>query len=121
MTSSSNFASVSQPPPKAYEEMIQKLESDVRAHIRVEQQMKIAMEGLQQKLEDKEREKKQAKAEYKQYINELKQDKKRYVQLLELRDKEVERLEERVRILQEAEAKNSQKLARLDMEIEKYK
>lgn len=43
------------------------------------------------------------------------------MQLLELRDKEVERLEERVRVLQEAEAKNSQKLARLDMEIEKYK
>ena len=101
VTSSSNFTSVNggQQPPKAYEEMIQKLENDVRAHIRIEQQMKIAMEGLQQKLEDKDREKKQVKVEYKQYINELKQDKKRYVQLLELRDKEVERLELRVKSL----------------------
>jgi hypothetical protein len=29
-----------------YEEMIQKLENDVRNHIRIEQQMKIAMETL---------------------------------------------------------------------------
>jgi len=72
VTSSSNFTSVNGQPPKAYEEMIQKLESDVRSHIRIEQQIKIAMEGLQQKVEDKDREKKQLKSEYKQYINELK-------------------------------------------------
>jgi len=33
-------------PPKAYEEMLQKYENDVRNHIRLEQQMKIAMETL---------------------------------------------------------------------------
>ena len=41
--------------PKMFEEIIQKLESDIRLHIRMEQQMKIAMENLQQKLEDKEK------------------------------------------------------------------
>jgi vacuolar-type H+-ATPase subunit I/STV1 len=39
ITSSSNFTSVNggKEPPKAYEEMIQKLENDIRSHIRIEQ------------------------------------------------------------------------------------
>jgi TolA-binding protein len=43
-------------PPKEYEESIQKLEGDVRMHIRVEQQMRLHIENLQQKIEDLERE-----------------------------------------------------------------
>ena len=35
-------------PPRAYEKQIQKLESDVRTHIRVEQQLKLHIEGMQQ-------------------------------------------------------------------------
>ena len=45
-------------PPKEYEEAIQKLEGDVRMHIRVEQQMRLHIENLQQKIEDIERENK---------------------------------------------------------------
>lgn len=52
--------------------MLQKLENDIRNHIRIEQQMKIAMENLQLKLEDKDNEKSKLKSEYKQYISELK-------------------------------------------------
>jgi hypothetical protein len=43
-------------PPKEYEEAIQKLEGDVRMHIRVEQQMRLHIENLQQKIEDLEKE-----------------------------------------------------------------
>ena len=51
--------------------------------------MKIAMEALSQKLEDKEKEKAKIRYEYKALIQELKQDKKRYEELLELRDVEL--------------------------------
>lgn len=38
-----------------YEQMIQKLEADVRNHIRVEQQLKLHIESIQNKLEEYER------------------------------------------------------------------
>lgn len=38
-----------------YEEMIQKLENDVRTHIRVEQQLKLHIESIQNKLEEMEK------------------------------------------------------------------
>lgn len=39
-------------PPQEYEEAIIKLEGDIRMHIRVEQQMRLHIENLQQKIED---------------------------------------------------------------------
>ena len=39
-------------PPKDYELIIQKLEAEVRSHIRVEQQLKLHIEGLQSKYEE---------------------------------------------------------------------
>ncbi len=38
-----------------YEKVIQKLEADVRTHIRVQQQLKLHIETLSQKIEDYER------------------------------------------------------------------
>ena len=46
-----------QSPVAEYEEMIQKLEGDVRNHIRIEQQLKLHIESIQNKLEDIERQK----------------------------------------------------------------
>ena len=43
-------------PPQDYEEVIQKFEGDIRKHIRIEQQMKLHSESLQQKIEDKDKE-----------------------------------------------------------------
>ena len=54
--------------------------------------MKIALETLQFKLDDKEKEKSKLRNEYKKLIMELKQDKQRYEELLELRDIELETL-----------------------------
>jgi uncharacterized protein YPO0396 len=58
----------------------------VRSHIRVEQQLKIAAEALQQKLEEKERDRARQRREFKAALAELKHDKRRYVELLELRE-----------------------------------
>ena len=38
--------------PREYEKQIQKLEGDVRNHIRVEQQLKLHIEGMQQQFDD---------------------------------------------------------------------
>eukprot|EP00347_Sterkiella_histriomuscorum_P017742 403348170 len=124
LTNNSNFTSTTngmREPPKAYEEIIQKLENDIRTHIRVEQQMKIAMETLQQKLEDKDKEKLKIKNEYKVYIHELKQDKKRYIELLELRDLEMASLHEKVKKIDSMEDDYKSKLQRLEVELEDFK
>lgn len=39
-------------PPREYEKQIQKLEGDVRTHIRVEQQLKLHIEGMQQQFDE---------------------------------------------------------------------
>lgn len=44
-------------PPRVYEKLIQKLEADVRGHIRLEHEMKIHMDYLEGKVEKMEREK----------------------------------------------------------------
>ena len=42
-------------PMLEYERMVQKLEADVRNHIRIEQQLKLHIETIQSKLEDYEK------------------------------------------------------------------
>lgn len=42
-------------PPKEYERIIQKLEADIRGHIRLEHEMKIHMDYLEGKCEEFER------------------------------------------------------------------
>lgn len=41
-------------PPKEYEKVIQKLEADIRTHIRVEQQLKLHIETVHNKMEELE-------------------------------------------------------------------
>ena len=41
-------------PPKEYEHIIQKLEADIRTHIRVEQQLKLHIETVHSKMEEME-------------------------------------------------------------------
>lgn len=43
-------------PPSAYEKIIQKLEADIRGHIRLEHEMKIHMDYLEGKVEKFEKE-----------------------------------------------------------------
>lgn len=62
-------------PPREYEEVIIKLEGDIRMHIRVEQQMRLHIENLQQRIEDLERENDRNIKGYKQEIKDLKVEK----------------------------------------------
>jgi len=77
---SQDSARISTEPPQDYEEVIQKFEGDVRKHIRIEQQMKIHSDNLQQKLEDTEKE--TLKVENK--IQRLKEDHERENKMLNL-------------------------------------
>jgi hypothetical protein len=42
-------------PPKDYETMLQKYEAEVRNHIKIEQQLKLHIECVQDKLDDSEK------------------------------------------------------------------
>ena len=41
-------------PPKVYEELIQSLEGEVRKHIRIEQQLKLHIESMENRIEELE-------------------------------------------------------------------
>jgi hypothetical protein len=57
MMNSSGKQTKKQPePPKVYEKIIQKLEADIRGHIRLEHEMKIHMDYLEAKIEKFEKE-----------------------------------------------------------------
>lgn len=75
---------------EGYEKMIQKLESDIRNHIRAEQQLKLYCENLAEKLEHK----KSKSAETKKHF-------KRVEELLKLKEKEI--IELKTTILQHEE------------------
>jgi predicted RNase H-like nuclease (RuvC/YqgF family) len=47
--------------PKIYEEIIQKLEADIRKHIRIEHQLKLHIESTEDRIEELEREQEKRK------------------------------------------------------------
>ena len=49
-------------PPEEYEQQLQDYEAEVRNHIKVEQQLKLHIEVLQEKIDDLEKEKKEWEA-----------------------------------------------------------
>jgi len=60
---------------ESYEKLIQKLEADVRNHIRSEQQLKLYCENLLDKLESKKAEIAELKLKTKEKITTIKKDK----------------------------------------------
>eukprot|EP00826_Nyctotherus_ovalis_P049452 TRINITY_DN5986_c0_g1_i22.p2 TRINITY_DN5986_c0_g1~~TRINITY_DN5986_c0_g1_i22.p2 ORF type:complete len:154 (+),score=56.41 TRINITY_DN5986_c0_g1_i22:428-889(+) len=50
-------------PQKDYEQMVQSLEEEARNHIRIEQQLKLHIDSLQEKIEEKEKTEEKLKAE----------------------------------------------------------
>ena len=81
-------------PPKVYEELIQKLEGDIRMHIRIEQQMRIHIENLQNRIEELERNKDKQDKEYEDEVQEIKKEKRRLNDLLTLREDEIQRIKD---------------------------
>jgi hypothetical protein len=75
---------------KDYEEVIQKFEGDIRKHIRIEQQMKLHSESLQQKIEDKEKEIDKINKGITTLKNDFISEKKLLNQIIEKQDKELQ-------------------------------
>ena len=59
------------PCPKVYEEMIQGLEGDIRKHIRIEHQLKLHIESLEDRIEELERDQDKFEANEKKMKEEL--------------------------------------------------
>ena len=66
------------------------MEGDIRTHIRVEQQIKIHLDNVLQKLEDTEKQRDIDIEELKCRTKELKADKKRLEELLSMKEKQIE-------------------------------
>lgn len=58
ITTQKNGRKTARGPPKEYEKIIQKLEADIRGHIRLEHEMKIHMDYLEAKVEKFEKDQK---------------------------------------------------------------
>ena len=78
--------------PNDYEQMIQKLEGDVRNHIRIEQQLKLHIESIQNKLEELERQKDGPNKKQQDQIDLLKRDKRRMDELITIKENQVDKL-----------------------------
>ena len=68
-----------------YEKMIQKLEGDIRTHIRIEQQLKLHIESIQNKLEEKEKAKPIPKASSEE-LDLIKREKRRMDELITFKE-----------------------------------
>jgi len=79
-------------PPKEYEEQLQKYEGEVRNHIKIEQQLKLHIDGLNEKIEELETTVKRAAKDAKKKEEELKKQ-------LENKDASLGILEERIALL----------------------
>lgn len=86
-------------PPKEYEELVQKLEGDVRMHIRVEQQMRLHIENLQLQIDDLEKKSKTTEASPSEEIlsemEDLRKENEQLSQVLQRQEQEIKTLEEK--------------------------
>ncbi|CDW91583.1 UNKNOWN [Stylonychia lemnae] len=117
--------------PTDYEKMIQKLEGDIRNHIRVEQQLKLHIESIQSQLEELQRQSEDKHIQEDPQVNELKVrmlDKEKQILKLQLELQEKDRplkektativkLEDKIRVI---EKKYKEELDGLKQEIVNY-
>ncbi len=67
-----------------YEKMIQKLERDVRDHIKIQQQLKLHIETLQNKIEESEKQRPSKK--HVEVIEQLKKENRRMDELITMKE-----------------------------------
>lgn len=72
-----------------YDQMLQKYEAEVRNHIKIEQQLKLHIECVQDKLDDNEKLMKKEMEERAAEKSDVKLELDRYKDLLNLREKEI--------------------------------
>lgn len=80
-----------------YEQMIQKLEGDIRNHIRIEQQLKLHIESIQNKLEELERtppQDPQKNQKAQDQLEMMKRDKRRMDELITMKENQYLNLQE---------------------------
>lgn len=103
--------------PGEYEQMLQKYEAEVRNHIKIEQQLKLHIECVQDKLEDQEKLLKKEVAVKEKVSSESELELKRYKDLLSLREKEISGLKDQMDQLRS----NDESLKKRVDELEKDK
>ena len=79
-------------PPKEYEQQLQQYEAEVRNHIKVEQQLKLHIEVLQEKIDDLEKDKKEFDFKLKNEKANHERKLAGYKKIVESRQQEVEKL-----------------------------
>lgn len=72
-TERSHFTSI-EGPPKVYEEIMRQLEADIRKHIRIEHQLKLHIESVEDRVEELEREQEQNEKATVKEVDELKKE-----------------------------------------------
>lgn len=81
-------------PPMEYEEIIQKLEADIRKHIRIQNQLKLHIESLQGKIDEKEKAEVSKDAEIEQLTESNKKLKQAIIDLDRRKQEEIKRIKE---------------------------
>lgn len=94
-------------PPSEYEKMLQKLEGEVRNHIKIEQQLKLHIECIQDKLEDA--------------IKEKDQISKQRMESLATKDKAIKEMEAEVEKQKAENEKMLKQIEQLNKEVKELK
>lgn len=81
-------------PPMEYEEIIQKLEADIRKHIRIQNQLKLHIENIQAKSDENEKLVTLKEKENEQLTQDVKKLKQSLVELDRKKEMEIKRLKE---------------------------
>lgn len=85
-------------PPKEYELLLQQYEGEVRNHIKVEQQLKLHIEVMQDKMDDLEKDKVSIVQSFEKHKREFEQQiRKQYDKALNQKDSEIDTLADEVK------------------------
>lgn len=94
--------------------MLQKLEADVRQHIRVEQQLKLHIESIQEKMEEDEK----VIAQFEDQKDRFHRERARMDEMLTIRETEIKRLEEKLKAVSEQVTCKDLKISELVKNLE---
>lgn len=97
--------------------MLQKLEADVRQHIRIEQQLKLHIESIQEKIEEDEKVIEQYQEEKDRFLREN----KRMDEMLTIRETEIDKLESNLKLLNNMVKVKESKIKELQENLDEAK
>lgn len=112
------------PCPKVYEDLIQQLEGDIRKHIRIEQQLKLHIESMENRIEELENENEKIEGEKSKLKKHQEQEGEAKARELQSKVKDKEeamgRQEAVIRAMKEAEAKYRKEIETLKAKVAEY-